>query len=109
MPTLPTMGLFIMMSRFLLGAEFGVQETMVMRVLPDEYRGRVFTTDRSLEFGMMTVSMTVAGWLMTFISPRTTMIISGLLSATPGLVWLLTLWLTKFRVPVHAVNESYGD
>ena len=82
MPTLTTMGLFIMMSRFLLGAEFGVQETMVMRVLPDEYRGRVFTTDRSLEFGMMTVSMTVAGWLMTFISPRTTMIISGLLSAT---------------------------
>ena len=109
MPTLATMGLFIMMSRFLLGAEFGVQETMVMRVLPDEYRGRVFTTDRSLEFGMMTVSMTVAGWLMTFISPRTTMVISGLLSATPGLVWLLILWLTPFRVPVRAVNESYGD
>ena len=109
MPTLATMGLFIAMSRFLLGAEFGVQETMVMRVLPDEYRGRVFTTDRSLEFGMMTLSMIVAGWLMTFISPRTTMIISGLLSASPGLAWLLTLWLTKFRVPRCAVKESYGD
>lgn len=109
MPTLTTMGFFITMSRFLLGAEFGVQETMVMRVLPDEYRGRVFTTDRSLEFGMMTVSMGVAGWLMTFISPRTTMIISGLLSASPGLIWLLVLGLTKFRVPARAVSESYGD
>jgi MFS family permease len=109
MPTLATMAVFITLSRFLLGAEFGVQETMVMRVLPDEYRGRVFTTDRSLEFGMMTLSMIVAGYLLTFINPRTMMIISGLLSASPGIVWLFVLWLTKFRVPSRAVSESYGD
>jgi MFS family permease len=109
MPTLLTMALVVTASRFLLGMEFGVQETMVMRILPDEYRGRVFTTDRSLEFGMMTFSMTVASWLLTWTGPREVMILSGLLSASPGLLWLLAISLTKFRVPAHAVRASYGD
>jgi MFS family permease len=109
MPSLVTMALLVTASRTLLGLEFGVQETMVMRVLPDEYRGRVFTTDRSLEFGMMTFSMMAASWLLTWFSPRDLMIVSGLLSASPGLFWLLAISLTKFRVPTHALGESYGD
>lgn len=109
MPTLLTMALLVTASRFILGLEFGVQETMVMRMLPDEYRGRVFTTDRSLEFGMMTFSMIVASWLLTWLSPRDVMMVSGLLSASPGLLWLLAISLTKFRVPAHAVRASYGD
>jgi MFS family permease len=105
MPTLLTMALLVTASRLVLGLEFGIQETMVMRILPDEYRGRVFTTDRSLEFGMMSFSMMTASWLLTWLSPRDLMIISGLLSASPGLLWLLTIGLTKFRVPAHAVRE----
>ncbi len=107
MPTLLTMALLVTASRFLLGMEFGVQETMVMRILPDEYRGRVFTTDRSLEFGMMTFSMVVASWLLTWLSPREVMVISGLLSASPGLLWLLAISFTKFRIPAHAVRAPY--
>jgi MFS family permease len=109
MPTLLTMALLVTASRLLLGLEFGIQETMVMRILPDEYRGRVFTTDRSLEFGMMSLSMMVASWLLTWMNPRDVMVVSGLLSASPGLLWLLVISLTKFRVPAHAVRESYGD
>jgi MFS family permease len=109
MPTLLTMALLVTASRVLLGVEFGVQETMMMRVLPDEYRGRVFTTDRSLEFGMMTLSMTVASWLLNWFSPRDMLVVSGLLSASPGLLWLLAIGLTKFRVPARAVRESFGD
>jgi hypothetical protein len=109
MPTLLTMALLVTASRLLLGLEFGVQETMVMRILPDEYRGRVFTTDRSLEFGMMTFSMIAASWLLTWMGPREVMMVSGLLSASPGLLWLLAISLTKFRVPAHAVRASYGD
>jgi MFS family permease len=109
MPTLLTMALLVTASRFLLGLEFGVQETMVMRVLPDEYRGRVFTTDRSLEFGMMTLSMIAASWLLHWFSPREMIVVSGLLSASPGLLWLLAISFTKLRVPTTAVRESYGD
>ncbi|MFN0083982.1 MAG: MFS transporter [Blastocatellia bacterium] len=90
-------------SRLLLGAEFGVQETLMMRVIPDEYRGRVFTTDRALELTTMTLSMIVAGGLMHWFSPRAMMVLSGLLSASPGLVWLLAMWRTEFGVPAKAL------
>ena len=109
MPTLASMAVWLALSRLVLGAEFGFQETMMMRVLPDDYRGRVFTTDRSLELATMAISTIVTGWLLTWFSPRSLMIASGLLSASPGVIWLLALWLARFRVPARAVRESYGD
>jgi hypothetical protein len=109
MPTLTLMALWIAASRLLLGAEFGVQETMMMRMIPDEYRGRVFTTDRSLELAMMAISTIIAGWLLEWFSPRTMMIVSGLLAASPGLLWLTAMWISRFSVPSRAVGESYGD
>jgi sugar phosphate permease len=109
MPSLGWITLCIAISRFIIAMEFGVQETLVMKVVPDEYRGRVFTTDRSLELGMMTISMIVGGWLLKWVSPLTMLIVSGMLSATPGVVWLLAMWLRRFSVPARAVRESYGD
>lgn len=108
MPTLGSVAIFVALSRMILGSEFGVQETLMMRVLPDEYRGRVFTTDRALELTTMTLSMIVAGWLMSYVGPRKMMIVSGLLSASPGIVWLIALSVRRFAVPARAVSESYG-
>jgi len=109
MPTLALMAVWVAASRLILGMEFGVQETMMMRVLPDEYRGRVFSTDRALEIMMMTISTAVGGWLLIWLDPRTLMVMSGLLSAIPGVVWLLAVRLTRFEVPAGAVRQSYGD
>src|SRR5258706_10480265 len=109
MPTLALMAFWIAASRLVLGAEFGLQETMMMRMLPDDYRGRVFTTDRSLELATMAISTIIAGWLLTWFSARSLMIASGLLAASPGVVWLLALWFARFAVPTRAVRESYGD
>lgn len=109
MPTLASMAVWVGLSRLVLGAEFGFQETLMMRTLPDDYRGRVFTTDRSLELATMAISTVVTGWLLTWFGPRWLMIASGLLSASPGLIWLLALWFAQFRVPSRAVRESYGD
>lgn len=109
MPSLISMAVWLALSRLVLGAEFGFQETLMMRVLPDDYRGRVFTTDRSLELATMAISTIITGWLLTWFGPRSLMVASGLLSASPGVVWLLALWLARFRVPARAVRESYGD
>jgi MFS family permease len=109
MPTLALMAFWVAASRLVLGAEFGFQETMMMRVLPDDYRGRVFTTDRSLELATMAISTIITGWLLTWFSARSLMIASGLLSASPGVIWLLALWFARFAVPTRAVRESYGD
>ena len=109
MASIGPMALLIGISRLIIGMEFGVQETLMMKVLPDEYRGRVFTTDRALELGTMTLSMVAAGWLLTSMSPRAVMVLSGVLSAIPGIIWLLAVSLTRFGVPARAVRESYGD
>ena len=109
MPSLALMSLWVAASRFVLGMEFGVQETLMMRVLPDQYRGRVFTTDRSLELSTMALSTILAGWLLGWFSPRALMVTAGLLSASPGLIWLIAMGLKRFSVPARAVQESYGD
>jgi MFS family permease len=108
MPTLWAMALAVAASRTILGAEFGVQETLMMRVLPDEYRGRVFTTDRALELTTMTLAMVTAGFLLRYVSPRTMMVAAGLLSGSPGLFWLLAMWLKRFSVPARAVRELHS-
>ena len=108
MPSLATIAVWVAVSRLILGAEFGVQETLMMRVIPDDYRGRVFTTDRALELSTMTLSMVIAGSLLTWVNPRTMMIVAGLLSAAPGFVWLIAIWRKRFGVPASAVRENYA-
>ena len=105
MPTLPFFVVTILLSRAILAVEFGVQETMMMRVLPDHLRGRVFTTDRALELTTMSLSMLAAGSLLTWIGPRTLIMLSGLLAASPGFLWLFAIWRGRFAVPPAALTR----
>ncbi len=74
--------------RVLLGAEFAVQETLLMRLVPDNLRGRVSTTDRATEMLTWTFSTAIAGGSLQLISPRALTVVSGLLSGTSGILWL---------------------
>ncbi|MEP6818104.1 MAG: MFS transporter [bacterium] len=99
MPNLWFACLFLFLGRIVLGAEFGVQDTLLMRLVPDKLRGRVITTDRASEFLTWSLSTTVAGWSLRGITPRTLTIISGLLSSVSGLVWLVLFAAGKVRLP----------
>jgi MFS family permease len=110
MPTLWLTGLMMFVSRFIIGIEFAVQETLLMRLVPDNLRGRVITTDRAAEILVMSISTVFAAWSLRAISPRTLTIISGVLSATPGLLWLLLFAAGKLRMPaeVERPQEEQG-
>jgi MFS family permease len=99
MPTLWLAALMMFLSRAIIGVEFAVQETLLMRMLPDHLRGRVITTDRASEILVMSISTVIAAWSLHLISPRTLTIISGLLSATPGLLWLALFASGKLHIP----------
>jgi len=99
MPNLWSACLFLLLGRVVLGAEFGVQDALLMRLVPDNLRGRVITTDRSTEFLAWSVSTTLAGWSLRAITPRTLTIISGLLSAISGAVWLILFATGRVRLP----------
>ncbi len=88
MPTLLLASLMLFISRVLLGAEFAVQETLLMRLVPDNLRGRVSTTDRAAEMMIWSFSTAVAGWSLYHITTLTLTIASGLLSGLSGMLWL---------------------
>ncbi|HKY42667.1 MAG TPA: MFS transporter, partial [Pyrinomonadaceae bacterium] len=99
MPTLWLACLVLLISRVVLSAEFAVQEALLMRLVPDNLRGRVSTTDRAAEMLIWSLSTGVAGWSLKFISSRMLTIVAGLLSGLAGVMWL-TLFVTRtVRLP----------
>ena len=106
MPVLWLAGLMLVFSRILLGAEFAVQETLLMRLVPDNLRGRVSTTDRAAEMLIWSFSTALAGWSLNVITVQTLTIISGLLSGTAGLGWLLLFASKKVRLPKRFTQKS---
>ena len=107
MPTLVGACVMVCISRVLLGAEFAVQETLLMRLVPDQLRGRVSTSDRAAEMMTWAFSTAVAGWSLHTITPRTLTIISGLLSGTAGIVWLGLFVTRRVRLPKKIAGHSY--
>ena len=99
MPNLWLACVFLFVSRVLLGAEFAVQETLLMRLVPDTLRGRVSTTDRASEMLVWTFSIAAGGWLLYSITPRALTVVSGLLSGVAGIVWLVLFAGRVVRLP----------
>ena len=99
MPTVWLASLMLFVSRVLLGAEFAVQETLLMRLVPDNLRGRVSTTDRASEILIWSLSTAVCGWSLQSITPRSLTVIAGLLSGTAGLAWLIVFAARIVRLP----------
>ena len=107
MPSLVWAGVMICVSRVLLGAEFAVQETLLMRLVPDHLRGRVSTSDRAAEMLIWAFSTAAAGWSLHTITPRSLTVITGLLSGTAGLLWLVLFVTRKVRLPKKVSGHRY--
>jgi MFS family permease len=107
MPTLVWSCVMIAISRVLLGAEFAVQETLLMRLVPDHLRGRVSTSDRAGEMLIWAFSTAAAGWSLHTITPRTLAVITGLLSGTAGLLWLILFVTRRVRLPKKISGHRY--
>ena len=106
MPSLWLAGLFLFLSRFIIGLEFAVQDTLLMRLVPDNLRGRVITTDRASEILVMSISTVFAAWSLHAINVRMLMVISGLLSATAGIFWFAMFAFGGVRMPVEAAKAE---
>ncbi len=87
MPTLWLVGTMFFISRLLIGAEYGLQETILQRSIPDHIRGRVLTLDRGAEITVFSVSGLASGYAMNIISPETVTIIAGLFMGSSGILW----------------------
>ena len=87
MPTLLLFALFALISRVIVGVEYAIQETLFQRSLPDHIRGRISTLDRGAEITVYGLSSYFASEAIYYITPQTLTILSGILSASSGIVW----------------------
>jgi MFS family permease len=96
----------LFLGRIVLGAEFGVQDALLLRLVPDNLRGRVITTDRATEFLTWSLSTTIAGWSLHAITPRTLTIVTGVLSSGAGVVWLILFATGRVRLPIKNSGQT---
>lgn len=91
MPSLFWFSVLTFVSRLIVSVEYGVQETLFQRSLPDYIRGRISTLDRGAEMLIFGLSSYFSAELMYHITPESLTVISGILSASAGAVWLFRM------------------
>jgi MFS family permease len=99
--------IFVLVSRAIVGVEYAVQETLFQRSLPDRIRGRISTLDRGAEMLVFGLSSYFSSELMYYISPEMLTVISGILSASAGIVWFLRN--RRARNTTFRQREAFGE
>jgi MFS family permease len=95
MPSLWLFAALTFVSRAIVGVEYAVQETMFQRSLPDYIRGRISTLDRGAEMTIFGLSSYFSSELMYYLSPQILTVISGILSASAGVLWFVRMRSAK--------------
>lgn len=91
--------LCIMVSRAAMGANNVQNRTMLLRHVPDELRGRVFSAmDALLNFTMM-LSMALASFALLHASPRTVAFVAGLFSTLTAVPWAWATFTGRLPEP----------
>lgn len=99
---------FIALSRFGMGVAAILNTTLLLRHVPDAYRGRVFATTETLTWGTMMISMAVAGFASTHLDIRTIGAAAGVVSCSTAAIWVtagLRGWLVE-PAPVGVEQEE---
>ena len=78
---------FIGLSRAAVGVSSVLNMSQMLRHVSDSFRGRVFSTNESMQWSVMMISMTLAGVASTTWDPRTIGAIAGALSSTTAIFW----------------------
>jgi MFS family permease len=105
---------FIALSRAAVAVSSVLNFTQLLSHVPDEYRGRVFSTAESMVWATMMVSMLIAGVASESVGPRTIGVIAGVLSSTTALGWGWAHWSGRLVEPPLAGSdpadvEVHGD
>lgn len=78
---------FIGLSRAAVGISSILNTSQLLRHVSDSFRGRVFSTNESMQWSVMMISMMLAGIGTQSWSPRTIGAIAGALSSTTAIFW----------------------
>jgi MFS family permease len=88
---------WLAMSRVVMGVNQVIGITLLMQVVPEELRGRTFSTRETVVIFTMVLSMLLAGVGQHYTGPRTIGLLSGLATLSTGIIWLIANWLGVYR------------
>jgi MFS family permease len=105
---------FIALSRGAVAVSSVLNMSQLLRHVSDEFRGRVFSTNESLIWSTMMLSMSAAGIASQYSDPRTIGAVAGVLSSTTAIFWGWAHWTGRLPEPaVEGVDpqevEVHGD
>ncbi len=78
---------FIALSRASVAISSVLNVSKLVRHVPDEFRGRVFSTTESMVWSTMMLSMGLAGIASGYAGPRSIGLVAGVLSSTTAIFW----------------------
>jgi MFS family permease len=99
MPTLAAAAALIALSRLAMGANNVLHRTMLLTHVPDEFRGRVFSTIEALMQVTMMLSMTAASVATTYFTVRQIGVAAGCLSTSTAFFWVWTTLVRRLPEP----------
>jgi len=100
---------WIGVSRAAVGTTSVLNMAKLLRHVDDRFRGRVFSTMESLNWGTMMLSMTAAGAASEYFPLRTIASVAGVLSGSTSIFWALANWRGKIPEPAEAAHHSEED
>jgi predicted MFS family arabinose efflux permease len=98
---------FIALSRAAVAISSVLNSSQMLRHTANEYRGRVMSTNETLTFGVMMLSMMAAGIASLHYSPRVIGAVSGILSGSTAFGWTWLNW--SGRLPEPGVDDEESD
>jgi hypothetical protein len=93
---------FIGLSRAGVGVSSVLNMSQLLRIVPNAFRGRVFSTMESLQWSVMMLSMAAAGVASQYYDPRTIGAIAGALSSSTALFWGWAHFTGRLPEPARA-------
>jgi hypothetical protein len=92
---------FMFLSRAGVGVSSVLNMSQLLRIIPNEFRGRVFSTMESLQWSVMMLSMLGAGISLEYWDARTVGAAAGALSSTTAIFWGWAHWTGRLPEPAH--------
>jgi MFS family permease len=96
---------FIALSRAGVGVSSVLNMSQLLRIVPNELRGRVFSTMESCQWSVMMLSMMAAGIASSYWDPRIIGAVAGALSSMTALFWGWAHFTGRLPEPVRAGVE----
>ena len=80
------------LSRVAMGINHVIGMTLLMNLVPTNFRGRTFSARETLVIFTMVLSMLLAGVGQHYAGPRTIGFVAGILTLSTGAIWLVANW-----------------